>query len=99
MFFFFLDPQKKKKKKQIQENLFATSGAQETMEAIRDDLDTGLPFENLIEPVHAMSECLIRFLDALPDPVIPFVQYQRCLDCCNNYVLCKQVSYALFSDI
>ncbi|RUS26158.1 LOW QUALITY PROTEIN: Endonuclease/exonuclease/phosphatase [Jimgerdemannia flammicorona] len=30
--------------------------------------------------VHSMAEVLVRFLEALPDPVIPFQFYQQCLD-------------------
>ncbi|KJE90079.1 inositol 5-phosphatase 4, variant 3 [Capsaspora owczarzaki ATCC 30864] len=75
-----------------EDNLFATSGNEQSMELIRECLDTGLPFETMPDAVHSISECLIRFLEALPDPVIPFVHYQRCLDSNSNYTLCKQVS-------
>ena len=33
------------------------------------------------------------FLRALAQPIIPQPLHQRCMDCCNNPTLCKQVSY------
>ncbi|KJE90099.1 inositol 5-phosphatase 4, variant 24 [Capsaspora owczarzaki ATCC 30864] len=81
-----------------EDNLFATSGNEQSMELIRECLDTGLPFETMPDAVHSISECLIRFLEALPDPVIPFVHYQRCLDSNSNYTLCKQVLTQLPSE-
>ncbi|KAI9596347.1 Endonuclease/exonuclease/phosphatase, partial [Syncephalis fuscata] len=30
--------------------------------------------------IHAMAETLLRFLEAMPEPVIPYDHYQRCLD-------------------
>ncbi|RKP10570.1 Endonuclease/exonuclease/phosphatase, partial [Thamnocephalis sphaerospora] len=49
-------------------------------------IDAGLPTStttvqlDLAQSVHAMAETLLRFLEALPEPVIPFDHYQRCLD-------------------
>eukprot|EP01137_Pigoraptor_chileana_P032379 Opistho-2@21651 len=73
-----------------EENLFMTSGNTEEMVQVRDDLDVGRDL-NARYSVHSVAETLIRLLEALPEPVIPFSHYQRCLDCCNSYVLCKQL--------
>nr|XP_006812142.1 PREDICTED: inositol polyphosphate 5-phosphatase OCRL-1-like [Saccoglossus kowalevskii] len=41
--------------------------------------------------IHSVAEALLEFIAALREPVIPYVYYQKCLDCSNNFVLCKQV--------
>jgi hypothetical protein len=44
--------------------------------------------------IHSMAETLIRFLEALPNPVIPHGSlYQRCLDAHQSLDLAKQVSF------
>ena len=40
--------------------------------------------------VHSMAEALIRFLEALPEPVIPVALYQKCIEA-TNYTAAKQV--------
>ena len=42
--------------------------------------------------LYSIGEALLLFLEALPEPVIPYKFHQRCHDASNNYVLCKQVS-------
>ncbi|KAG5858030.1 hypothetical protein ANANG_G00025780 [Anguilla anguilla] len=66
-----------------QEDLFQQPGLRSEFEEIRDCLDTGMP-ESLPGSNHSVAEALLLFLDALPEPVIPFPFYQQCLDCCSN---------------
>uniref|UniRef100_A0A674E6Y2 phosphoinositide 5-phosphatase n=1 Tax=Salmo trutta TaxID=8032 RepID=A0A674E6Y2_SALTR len=40
---------------------------------------------------HSVAEALLLFLDALPEPVVPFSLYQQCLECCSNTSQCKKV--------
>ena len=42
-----------------------------------------------------MVSTLLTFLEALPEPVIPFAFYQRCLDANQTAVLAKQVGPAV----
>jgi len=41
--------------------------------------------------VHSMVETLIQFLEALPEPVVPFAFYQRALDASQTHALARQV--------
>lgn len=41
---------------------------------------------------HSVAEALLLFLDALPEPVVPYSFYQQCLECCSNANQCKKVS-------
>lgn len=49
--------------------------------------------------VYSIAEALLIFLEALPEPVIPYAFYQRALECCNNYMLCKQVCHLTFKGL
>lgn len=40
---------------------------------------------------HSVAEALLIFLEALPEPVICYELYQRCLDCSHDSRLCRQV--------
>lgn len=40
---------------------------------------------------HSVAEALLIFLEALPEPVVCYELYQRCLDCSHDSRLCKQV--------
>lgn len=40
---------------------------------------------------HSVAEGLLLFLDALPEPVVPYCFYQQCLDCCSNASQCEKV--------
>ncbi|XP_061072148.1 type II inositol 1,4,5-trisphosphate 5-phosphatase isoform X3 [Conger conger] len=66
-----------------QEDLFQQPGLRTEFEQIRDCLDTGMP-ESLPGSNHSVAEALLLFLDALPEPVIPFSFYQRCLEGCPS---------------
>uniref|UniRef100_A0AAY4D883 phosphoinositide 5-phosphatase n=1 Tax=Denticeps clupeoides TaxID=299321 RepID=A0AAY4D883_9TELE len=67
-----------------QEDLFQQPGLRSEFEEIRDCLDTGTP-DSLPGSNHSVAEALLLFLDALPEPVVPFSFYQQCLECCSNY--------------
>lgn len=41
--------------------------------------------------VHSVCEALLRFLDSLPEPVIPFALQERCLRVSQSPVACWQV--------
>lgn len=73
-----------------QDDLFQQSGLAWEIQMIRDALDTRLD-GHLPGSVHSIAEALLLFLEALPEPVVPRSSYRRCLDCSNNFVLCKQV--------
>ena len=51
----------------------------------------------LAGPVDVVAEALLLFLEALPEPVIPFSLYQRCMEASNQYLLCRQVSLSMYS--
>uniref|UniRef100_A0A674N9E0 phosphoinositide 5-phosphatase n=1 Tax=Takifugu rubripes TaxID=31033 RepID=A0A674N9E0_TAKRU len=67
-----------------QEDLFQTPGLQEEMQNIIDSLDT-------TGCNHSVAEVLLIFLEALPEPVVCYELYQRCLDCNHDSRLCKQL--------
>ncbi|XP_070568021.1 inositol polyphosphate 5-phosphatase OCRL-like isoform X2 [Ptychodera flava] len=72
------------------ENLFSQGGLHTELLQIRDCLDTGIPDE-MPGSTTSVAEALLIFISALREPVIPYAQYQKCLDCANNFTLCKQV--------
>ncbi|KAF2070555.1 hypothetical protein CYY_008130 [Polysphondylium violaceum] len=72
-----------------EEGLFIESGVTKEMELIRDCLDSGEPFTNITFSIHSMAETLIRFLESLVEPVIPFNMYQQALDASSSPVSCK----------
>ncbi|XP_031432925.1 type II inositol 1,4,5-trisphosphate 5-phosphatase isoform X1 [Clupea harengus] len=73
-----------------QEDLFQQPGLRSEFEEIRDCLDTGEP-DSLPGSNHSVAEALLLFLDALPEPVVPYHLYKQCLECCSDYGQCKQV--------
>ncbi|XP_017206941.1 type II inositol 1,4,5-trisphosphate 5-phosphatase isoform X3 [Danio rerio] len=73
-----------------QEDLFQQPGLRSEFEEIRDCLDTGC-LDTLPGSNHSVAEALLLFLDALPEPVIPFSFYQQCLDCCSDSSHCRQI--------
>ncbi|XP_064804714.1 type II inositol 1,4,5-trisphosphate 5-phosphatase-like isoform X2 [Oncorhynchus masou masou] len=70
--------------------LFQQPGLRSEFVEIRDCLDTGMP-DSLPGSNHSVAEALLIFLDALPEPVVPFSLYQQCLECCSNTSQCKKV--------
>lgn len=73
-----------------QEDLFQTPGMQEELQQIIDCLDTSIP-ETIPGSNHSVAEALLIFLEALPEPVICYELYQRCLDSAHDPRICKQV--------
>ncbi|XP_068998244.1 type II inositol 1,4,5-trisphosphate 5-phosphatase isoform X1 [Embiotoca jacksoni] len=73
-----------------QEDIFQQPGLRSEFAEIRDCLDTGMP-DSLPGSNHSVAEALLLFLDALPEPVVPFSFYQQCLDCCSNASQCEKV--------
>ncbi|KAH1165625.1 hypothetical protein KIL84_023184 [Mauremys mutica] len=73
-----------------QEDLFQTPGMQEELQQIIDCLDTSIP-ETIPGSNHSVAEALLIFLEALPEPVICYELYQRCLDCSHDSRLSRQV--------
>lgn len=73
-----------------QEDLFQTPGLQEEMQNIIDALDTSIP-DSIPGCNHSVAEALLIFLEALPEPVVCYELYQRCLDGSHDSRLCKQL--------
>uniref|UniRef100_A0A4W6FVF9 phosphoinositide 5-phosphatase n=1 Tax=Lates calcarifer TaxID=8187 RepID=A0A4W6FVF9_LATCA len=73
-----------------QEDLFQTPGLQEELQSIIDCLDTSIP-DTIPGCNHSVAEALLIFLEALPEPVVCYELYQRCLDCSHDSRLCKQL--------
>uniref|UniRef100_A0A8C0JLA8 Inositol polyphosphate 5-phosphatase OCRL n=1 Tax=Canis lupus dingo TaxID=286419 RepID=A0A8C0JLA8_CANLU len=73
-----------------QEDLFQTPGMQEELQQIIDCLDTSIP-ETIPGSNHSVAEALLIFLEALPEPVICYELYQRCLDSAQDPQNCRQV--------
>jgi len=61
------------------EQIFLHSGIPTQVEEIREQLDLGLPFDTENISPHSMAETLIRFLECLPEPVMPFAFYELVL--------------------
>ncbi|XP_029917328.1 inositol polyphosphate 5-phosphatase OCRL isoform X2 [Myripristis murdjan] len=73
-----------------QEDLFQTPGLQEELQNIIDCLDTSIP-DSIPGCNHSVAEALLIFLEALPEPVVCYELYQRCLECSHDSRLCKQL--------
>ncbi|XP_060612318.2 inositol polyphosphate 5-phosphatase OCRL isoform X2 [Anolis sagrei] len=73
-----------------QEDLFQTPGMQDELQDIIECLDTSIP-ETIPGSNHSVAEALLIFLEALPEPVICYELYQRCLECSQDSRLCRQV--------
>ncbi len=73
----------------MQEGLFSDGGRKAELDEIRNMLDTG--GKDLPGTVYSVASVLLTFLAALAEPVVPVSLHARCMDCCNNATLCKQV--------
>ncbi|KAB5571208.1 hypothetical protein PHYPO_G00222420 [Pangasianodon hypophthalmus] len=73
-----------------QEDLFQTPGLQDELQSIIDCLDTSIP-DSIPGSNHSVAEALLIFLEALPEPVVCYELYQRCLECSHDTRLCKQL--------
>jgi len=70
-------------------DLFGQAGSYQEVIAIRDALDTGCP-DTLPGSVHSVVEALLRFLEGLPESVIPAHHTDRCLRVFHDWPSCKQ---------
>jgi hypothetical protein len=65
-------------------NLFIESGQVETLRTIQDAIDANKPLSlDLVDSemgLFAVAEMLLRFLDSLTQPVIPYGFFARCMD-------------------
>jgi hypothetical protein len=77
-----------------QENLFQESGRHVEVQEIIDALDVG-GVRELPGSAHSVAGCVLLFLSALSEPVIPVPLQQRAMDCCNQPMLCKQLLLSL----
>uniref|UniRef100_A0A671MMK1 Rho-GAP domain-containing protein n=1 Tax=Sinocyclocheilus anshuiensis TaxID=1608454 RepID=A0A671MMK1_9TELE len=77
-----------------QEDLFQTPGLQDDLQSIIDCLDTSIP-ESIPGSNHSVAEALLIYLEALPEPVLCYELYQRCLECSHDSRLCKQTMYLI----
>lgn len=73
-----------------QEDIFQQPGLRSEFADIRDCLDTGMA-DSLSGSNHSVAEALLLFLDALPEPVVPFSFYQQCLESCANASQCERI--------
>uniref|UniRef100_A0A1A8BEF9 phosphoinositide 5-phosphatase n=1 Tax=Nothobranchius kadleci TaxID=1051664 RepID=A0A1A8BEF9_NOTKA len=73
-----------------QEDLFQQPGLRSEFAEIRNCLDSGMP-DSLPGSNHSVAEALLLFLDALPEPVVPFSIYPQCLECCSNPSQCEKI--------
>ena len=39
---------------------------------------------------YTAATCLVQFFRDLPDPLVPYAMFKRCVDHSNSYVLCRQ---------
>uniref|UniRef100_A0A3Q3RVB8 phosphoinositide 5-phosphatase n=1 Tax=Mastacembelus armatus TaxID=205130 RepID=A0A3Q3RVB8_9TELE len=74
----------------LQEDIFQQPGLRSEFAEIRDCLDTGMP-DSLPGSNHSVAEALLLFLDALPEPVVPYCFYQQCLESCSNASQCEKI--------
>ncbi|XP_064185340.1 inositol polyphosphate 5-phosphatase OCRL isoform X2 [Anguilla rostrata] len=73
-----------------QEDLFQTPGLEEELQHIIDCLDTSIP-ETIPGCNHSVAEALLILLEALPEPVVCYELYQRCLEASHDSRLCRQL--------
>ncbi|XP_033013370.1 type II inositol 1,4,5-trisphosphate 5-phosphatase isoform X1 [Lacerta agilis] len=73
-----------------QEDLFQQPGLRVEFEQIRDCLDTGM-MDTLNGSNHSVAEALLLFLESLPEPVICYTLYDKCLEAADSHVLSNQV--------
>lgn len=72
------------------EHLFEQPGLHSEIQQIRECLDTGVP-DKLPGSSYSVAEALLIFLEALPEPVIPFNFHNKSLESANNFATCKTI--------
>lgn len=82
------------------ENLFLSTGFEEEVSQIQNCLDAGtsIPDELATEAgLLSAAELLLRFLDSLPDSVIPSEHYQEAINACEDPKAADEVPLLLLS--
>ncbi|CAK8672370.1 unnamed protein product [Clavelina lepadiformis] len=78
-----------------QPDLFQQPGLHHELQEIQKCLDSQVPvtkgLNSLPGSSHSSAEALLVFLEALPEPVIPFCYYQQCLDVHSNLQHSKEL--------
>ena len=69
--------------------LFTDEGDLEEVQNVIASLDSGGPMPRNCS-IHSIAEGLLRFLDGLSEPVIPYKMYQRCVNA-RSYAVRKQI--------
>ncbi|KRX48565.1 Inositol polyphosphate 5-phosphatase OCRL-1 [Trichinella murrelli] len=72
-----------------EENLFAQAGSHPEFISIRNTLDAGNG-KQLSGSVRSVAETLLRFLDSLPEPLVPTDVYELCFRNVRDYGACKR---------
>ncbi|OQR74707.1 type II inositol 1 [Tropilaelaps mercedesae] len=73
------------------EGLFVKSGSATDIQSVREALDNKTPDGQLEASVFSVAECLLLFLSALREPVIPFAFFKRALESAASYTQAKAV--------
>lgn len=60
--------------------LFQHNGSVAECKLIRERLDLGEPLDDLVVSIHSVIACLMNFLDALPEPIIPPKYYKHVIE-------------------
>ena len=63
------------------------------VQTVIECIDNAIPIPDTCS-IHSVCESLLRLLDSLAEPVIPFSVYQRCLDA-SSYFESKQILSSL----
>ena len=72
------------------ENILLKGGIDSEIMEIRTHLDTGVHEGSIPGSIYSIGKALLLFLKALPEPVIPYSYHEKCIEGCNNFILCKQ---------
>jgi len=76
-------------------DLFLKLGKREEVQNIIECLDTGKPLSSCEASIDSVAQSLLRFLESLAEPVIPYSMYQSCIDSCDSYLQSKQLLSSL----
>ena len=76
------------------DNILLQNGTDEELLHIRTYLDTfdaNKKDARIPGSIYSVGNAFLLFLETLCEPVIPVRFHAKCLEACNNYVLCRQV--------
>lgn len=71
-------------------DLFIQPGTVDGVQEVVQRLDTGVPLDEDVS-IHSVADVLVKWLMALPEPIIPFSIYKQCIDARKSYASCKQI--------